>query len=878
MKVFLSVLFLSVSLFAQPQFNSSVPPPSKTLGYELGDRFTSHYLIERYIQALESTVRDRVRVFPYGQTYEGRTLYLVVFSSPENLQKLEEIKANIGKLADPRTTSAREAESIIKNNPAIAWLSYGVHGNEASSPEAALNVMYHLAARTDEEIVSLLRNVVVVIDPLLNPDGHERYVNYQLTRRGVKPVEDRNAVEHNEEAPSGRTNHYYFDLNRDWSWLTQAESRARITAYREWKPQVHVDFHEMGYNSSYFFFPAYKPINKNFPQSTIEWGDIYGKANAAAFDKEGWNYWSGESFDLFYPGYGDSWPSLNGAIGMTYEQAGQVGVRVKRTDETILTLKDRLLHHSATSMATLQTTATYRERRLRDFYDFFRKAIDEGVSGPVKAFIIPEGNDPARTAKLIGRLQMQGVEIEQTTKEFSMEGLNTYFTKGTVSKSFPAGSYVISLNQPSKRLIMTLMEQEPILTDTTFYDISTWALPVAYGVEAYWSAKPVSVPGSLVKEIKPAEGVVAGGKASYAYIIPWNSDNASRALAFLLQSDYKVSVAMQNFTLGGKKFKKGSLVVPINANKPELHEAIQNVARQFHLTISSANTGYTEGGIDLGSDRVVRLKKPKIIVVTNSPVGTESFGAIWSMFDQEYGIDFIPMKISTLRNADLTQYTTMIFPDDNADGNGYRSQLDSVAAQRIKGWIAAGGTFIGIEGGAAFASADRGKIAGVKFKQKKDDDKKKDDGDKKDGKLSEEEVEKRMTVEEKERKHRLEEIPGTMLRVKLDNSHPLGFGYDGSTIAVLKTSSMAFELSDRGYNVGIYTKSPRLSGYLSAENEKKFEETPFLVHERLGLGNIVLFSDDPNFRLFWEGLNKVFLNSVLLMPSIRNVELTVTRH
>jgi hypothetical protein len=257
-------------------------------------------------------------------------------------------------------------------------------------------------------------------------------------------------------------------------------------------------------------------------------------------------------------------------------------------------------------------------------------------------------------------------------------------------------------------------------------------------------------------------------------------------------------------------------------------------------------------------------------------VGTESFGAIWSMFDQEYGIDFVPMKLSTLRSADLSGYTAIIFPDDNADGNGYRSALDSGAVQRIKTWIAAGGTFIGIEGGAVFATADRGKISGVKIKQKKDDDKKKedkDDKDKKEKKLSDEELEKRMTVEEKEHKHRLEEIPGTMLRVKLDASHPLGFGYDGS-IAVFKTSSTVFELSDRGYNVGIYAKSPRLSGYLSAENEKQIEDTPYLVHEQLGSGNIVLFADDPNFRLFWDGLNKVFLNSVLLMPSIRNVTLS----
>ncbi|MBI1805879.1 MAG: peptidase M14, partial [Ignavibacteria bacterium] len=460
MKPFTLLFVLLLTAHAQ-QTSSSIPPPKQILGYELGDRFSSHARIERYILAIRDAASDRVRVIPYGETYEGRTLYLVVVSSPENLNHLDDIKANIHKLSDPRATSDGEAERIIGSSPAIAWLSYGVHGNEASSPEAALSVLYQLASRTDAEMMTLLKNLVVVIDPLLNPDGHERYVNYETTRSGVKPIDDKNAVEHNEDWPSGRTNHYFFDLNRDWAWLTQRESQARIMAYQEWKPQVHVDFHEMGYNSSYFFFPAFKPINKNFPKNTVEWGEIYGRANAAAFDKQGWSYWSGESFDLFYPGYGDSWPSLNGAIGMTYEQAGQVGVSVKRSDETILTLKDRLEHHAATSLATLKATADNREKRLRDFYQFFKQAISEGISGPVKAFIVNPAKDPSRAAKMISLLSKQGVEISQAQREFSVDGLSTYFSKTTTSKQFPPGSYIIPLSQPAKRLIMSLMEQEP---------------------------------------------------------------------------------------------------------------------------------------------------------------------------------------------------------------------------------------------------------------------------------------------------------------------------------------------------------------------------------------------------------------------------------
>ena len=878
MKNLLLLFVFVLSVNAQPTFNPKIASPKQVIGYELGEEFTSHLKIEKYIHALRDLAADRVRVFPYGESYEGRNLYLVVISSVENLNRLDDIKSNIQKLSDPRTMNGEQAENIIKSSPAIAWLSYNVHGNEASSSEAALDVMYQLAARTDDEIKFLLDKLIIVIDPLLNPDGHERYVNFQTTRAGIKPIEDRAAAEHSEDWPSGRSNHYFFDLNRDWAWLTQKETQARIKVYQEWKPQVHVDFHEMGYNSSYFFFPSFKPINKNLPKSTIEWGEIYGKANANAFDEKGWSYWSGEVFDLFYPGFGDSWPSLNGAIGMTYEQGGQVGLRVKRNDETILTLKDRLEHHAVTSIATLKATAENREKQLRDFYQFFKEAINEGRNGPIKAFIVDPSKDPARSAKMVMLLQQEGVEISQAQNEFTLGGLSTYFLKKDISKQFPAGSYIISLDQPSKRLIMALMEQEPAITDTFFYDISTWALPIAYGVETYWTGKPVSVSASEIHNIEMPPGLVIGGRASYAYLFKWNSNDAIKGLVWLLQHDYKTHVAMKDFTSHKEKFGRGTIIVPVSGNPKEIHEQIQELTLKFHLTIYAAQSGYTEQGINLGSDRAVRLKKPKIIVATNNPVASESFGAIWSMFDNQYGIDFVPMKLDRLRSIDLHDYTAIVFPDDWGNGYGYKSQLDSNTVQKIKTWISAGGTFIGIEGGAAFASASIGKIASVKIKEKKkvEDEKKKEDkkdDSKKEEKLSEEELEKRMTVEEKERKQRMEYIPGTMLRVKLDGSHPMGFGYD-SIIAVLKTTNTIYELSSNGYNVGIYTKSPRLSGYLSKENEKRLEETPFLVHEQLGAGNIILFADDPNFRLFWENLNKVFLNSVLLMPSIRDVTMT----
>jgi hypothetical protein len=863
----LLLLFAALPSVAQQQIPSGIPSPREILGYDLGDRYSSHDAIERYVTALHGAAPDRIAVIPYGESYERRSLFLVVITSPDNLKSLGSIRGNIHKLTDPRGITGSEADRIIESTPPVVWLSYGVHGNEASSSEAALNVMYRLLAAGDSATSALLRSVVVVIDPLLNPDGHERYVNFQTTHTGLAPVEDRAAAEHNEDWPSGRTNHYLFDLNRDWAWMTQQESRARVKIYREWMPQVHVDFHEMWYNSSYFFFPSFKPVNKNFPASTVAWGKIFGKANAAAFDNNGWSYYSGESFDLFYPGYGDSWPSFHGAIGMTYEQAGQTGLTVRRADDTFLTLKDRLEHHSAASFATLQTAAEHRQGLLRDFYRYFLNAITEGAGGTVKEFFVDPSRDPSRAAKMITLLLDQGIEVRRSATPFTATSLHGYFSGGTGSHEFPAGSYIIPMNQPARNLAMALLEPEPVFSDTFFYDISTWCLPLACGVETFWSGKEAGAAFNAIAAAAPPAGDLTGAPAAYAYLMPWSSNDAIGALAGLLQRGLIVKVALRPFALGGLHYPRGTLIIPVAGNPARLDTILRPVAQRFHINLTGTNTGFAEEGIDLGSDRAVRLKKPNIIVATNAPVNPESFGAIWSMFDTRYHIPFVPMKLQQIKNTDLHDYTVIIFPDDNAGGRGYKSQFDSAAVQKLRSWVAGGGTFIGIEGGAAFASIS--KLASLKIKEKEKDSK----DSTKPGQLSEEDREKRMTVEEKERKERLESIPGTILRVKIDTSHPLGFGYD-TAIAVFKSAETVYDLSEHGYNAGIYAKAPRMSGYISAENEKLVRETPFVVHEQLGTGNLVLFADDPNFRLFWDGLNKLFFNSVLIMPSIRNVMMT----
>ncbi|HEY4613488.1 MAG TPA: M14 metallopeptidase family protein [Bacteroidota bacterium] len=367
-------------LFPGGTYNSAVPTPQSVLGYEIGDRFTDFRSLERYIDKLVAS-SDRIKRITYGSTNEQRPLQLLIISSPQNLTRLDEIKAGNKKLTDPRTLKSKaEAEQLINSLQGIVWFSYGVHGNESSSPEAAILTAYQLCAGTDERTKNILDNLVVLIDPAVNPDGRERYVQWANAATGIKPNTNPDAYEHSEPWPSGRTNHYFFDLNRDWAWQTQRETQARIPLYRTWMPHAHVDFHEMGYTSTYFFFPAAAPIHAEFPPEVKKWGAIYGKGNAEAFDKLGSGYYTAEFFDLYYPGYGDSWPTFNGAIGMTYEQAGGANVAIKKPDGTLLTLRQRALNHFTTGIATLETTVRHKQERLQDFFWILGIRIEKPVA------------------------------------------------------------------------------------------------------------------------------------------------------------------------------------------------------------------------------------------------------------------------------------------------------------------------------------------------------------------------------------------------------------------------------------------------------------------------------------------------------------------
>jgi hypothetical protein len=850
------------SFFPGGTYDPKVPTPRSVLGYGIGERFTDYRGLETYIDKLVSS-SDRVKRFFYGETNESRPLQALVISSAKNLSRLDEIKAANKRLTDPRTLGSKsEAESIISNLPVIVYLSYGVHGNEASSTEAAMLMAYQLCASTDERTQEILENAVVLLDPNVNPDGRERYVEWVNSTLGVRPNTDPIAIEHSEQWPGGRTNHYYFDLNRDWSWQTQKETRARVRFYREWMPHVHVDYHEMGYSSTYFFFPAAVPFHESLPPEVKEWELIFGKGNAEAFDKLRIPYFVGEEFDMFYPGYGDSWPTFNGAIGMTYEQAGgsRAALAVRRPDGKVLTLRERARNHFVTGFATLETSVKHRKRRLEDFYEFWETAL-KGQER-TKGYVVREGNDPLRAAQLVTTLLEQGIEVYQLQESTSFDA-QRFFTPKASKENFPKGTYYVSTEQPEGRLASALLEPTTVARDTFFYDVSAWSLPIASGLQAYSTTSPLPPTATKVPGPPHIVGKIIGDKHPYAYLIPWERNNAVKLIWQLLDKKYSLSVARKSFETSDRWFGPGTVVIIAGLNDDSLDVDIERFASLDGVDVYAVGTGLTERGISLGSGNITPIKKPEIAVVTGSPVSSTDYGELWFLFEQELQIPFTGIRATDVGSADLSNFDVLLLPD----GNNYQSVFDSSKVDKLKRWAQAGGVLIGIEGGAQFLTKSKSGITPEVLKtEKQEADKSKEE---KEAEKAKKDSTMRQSLLEREQNDRLERIPGTIFRVIVDTTDPTGYGYS-KEVYVFKSNGPPYELSDAGHNVARYAKAnPLVSGYVPNEKAEKIADAAYILDFRIGQGHAVLFTENVAFRRFWTGLQKLLLNSIFFLPQPR---------
>lgn len=824
-RILLALAFVTIGISS---LTAQIKSPEAFLGYPLGSKFTPHHQIIAYFKYVAS-MNKNIQLIDYGKTYENRPLMVAVISSKENMDRIEEIRKNNISL------SRAEAKASTANQPAILWLSYNVHGNESSSSEVSMKTLYTLAEGTYAQTKEWLKNTVVVVDPCLNPDGRERFVNYYNAVAGTTPNSDPAAREHAEPWPRGRVNHYYFDLNRDWAWQTQIETQQRLALYHLWMPEVHVDFHEQSYNEPYYFAPAAEPVHQDITAFQKEFQITAGKNNAKYFDQNGWQYFTKERFDLLYPSYGDTYPLYNGAIGMTYEQGGiGAGLSVKTANGDTLTLYDRIDHHFTTSMATLETVSGNASKLVTEFKKYFDQSMAT-APGSYKSYVVRADN--------LGRLKKMAELLTKNHIEYAFGGDKTvnglsFETKKTTSFTLRRNDLVVNLKQPAAVLANVLFEPETKVTDSNTYDITAWALPYVYGLNAYAVKEAVSGAFSTMED--KSENVVTAVKP-YAWILPWNALEDAKILIALQQSNIKVRLSEQPFTSGGKVYPEGSLLIYRLENEKlnkDVAARIVHISKTFNKNFDSISSGFVDKGKDFGSGVYPLLTVPKVAVVSGPDVSSHSVGEIWHFFEQElnYPLNIIPEQ--KLGSLDLATTNVLILPD----GDYMRKNIE-----KLEGWINRGGKVIVME--EAINS-----VIGIRpFEIKKKDS---DSADKKE--------EWSRTYGEKDKDDMKDAIPGAIYKVSIDKSHPMAMTL-GAYYYTLKTDDKIYEPLTNGWNVGVLKPNSYVAGVVGENVRKKLNKGLLFGVQPSERGNIVYLSTDVLFRSFWEGGKQLFVNTLFLI-------------
>ncbi len=839
---------------ALPPLDPEVPSPASFLGYPLGGRFTHYSGVLAYLQRL-AEASPRVAIRPYGETYEGRPLELVAISSPENIERLEEIRLRHLRLAAPASLAPEEQEALTFTQPAIVWLAYGVHGNESSSAEAAMGAAYVLAAaRGDWE--RLLREVVVLIDPLSNPDGRERYVSAYEQRRGPAPDPDPTAAEHVEPWPGGRFNHYLIDLNRDWAWASQRETRHRVAAFRQWEPQVYVDFHEMGSGSTYFFPPAAEPVNPAIDKRVLAWLSVFGRANSRAFDSQGWIFYNAQRYDLFYPGYGDSYPALRGAVGMTYEMAGggRAGEVLRLPDGSLLTLADRLARHLTSSITTVQTAAENRVALLKDYV-----AVRRAASTHLAQSVLWEPGQPEGRA-LAELLAFHGIEVNQLLADSEL--LARPGAGGAEEKRrFPNGTYVVSTAQPLAALVDALMRIESPLPpefverqrqrvaeslDTEFYDITAWSLPLAYNVSTWWieGEAPAAMP------MRAAVGGLAGA-GEVGYLLAPQGVASFRFGAALGREGIRSRLALVRFEAGGAAYPPGTLFIPRLGNGPHpgtgqnLDERLLGLAAEHRVTLRRVASSATQAGISLGSEDMVPVETSRVGLVGGSGVSATSFGSLWHLLAEGVEMKVRRLELGTVTEA-LADLEVLVLPD----GSDYREVLGEKQTQALAEWVKAGGILVAL--GDALTWADEAGLLPIETWKPPEDD-----GETHEGGATLSPLAARPLS-----------TPGAILSTSVRATHPMAAGVPAAPPVLFSGSTIVLPtLPPEETVLTVAAEKPVASGLVWEEARERLAGSLLVADHPSGKGRVIGFSQDPAFRLLFRGTMPLFLNAVMYGPS-----------
>ncbi|MCX2453012.1 M14 family metallopeptidase [Pedobacter sp. PLR] len=828
----LSFLLLLIGLKpAEAQLRS----PEEFLGYPLGSKFTPHYKVLEYFKYLGSTNKN-IKIQKYGKTYEGRELLVAMISAKDNMDNLEGIRKQNLSLSNAEKNNGNTEKPFIKGKqPAILWLSYNVHGNEASSTETALKMLFTLAEAKSVNVQNWLKNTVVIIDPCLNPDGRERYLNFFGSVTGIQPNPNPMAREHIEPWPGGRSNHYYFDLNRDWAWQSQVETQQRLDLYQDWMPEVHVDFHEQSYNDPYYFAPAAEPIHQDITPWQRNFQITVGKNNAKYFDQNGWQYFTKEQFDLLYPSYGDTYPLYNGAIGMTYEQGGiGAGLMVTTIDGDTLTLKDRIAHHFTTGMATLETVSNHADQLVEEFGKYFEKGLTN-PPGAYKSFVIKAQN-PYRLEKLAGLLKKNHIQFAYgLDKE-----LTGYSYENRKSERFKVerNDLVINLNQPRAVLANVLMEPQTTVSDSNTYDITAWALPYAYGLPAFAIVETIKGRFAEPEENREAFPVV---QKPYAWIFPWSGLPDAQLLMELQKENIKVRIAEEPFTIAGRKFGLGSLLVYRTENErfiPTLTGKIAAIEKKTKKSFYPAASGFVDRGKDFGSSSYRILKVPKVAIVAGPESSAYSVGEVWHFLEQELNYPVNLIALRNIENINLDKINVLILPD----GNYPVETMD-----KLEDWIKIGGKVILLED--AIQSVTDSRLFEVKKKEE----------------LKEEEILINPALYANRNSIDMSDaIPGAIFKVHLDAGHPLSTGL-GTYYYALKTDDHIYAPLNRGWNVGMLKSDSYVAGVAGKKVLKTLSSGMTLGVQSLGKGTIIYIGTNVLFRSFWENGKQLFLNALFLV-------------
>ncbi len=862
---------LTPALSPGTAYDPTIPTIKQVLGYEHGEQITTPENVETYLRALAAAAPDRARLTEYARSWQDRPLWLFIVGNRERMARIDAIKAGRRDLADPRRATAADVDRIVREQPVITALLHSVHGNENSGVDAALAEAYHLlAAQGDPSVDLIMRESIVLIDPMQNPDGRARFIASHSNAQAMQPDEDPVAAEHDEGWPGGRTNHYLFDLNRDWFPQNHPESQGKVRFLLEWLPQVTVDLHEMGGESQYYFPPAASPNTPNTTQAQKDWMVTFGKANAARFDERGFQYFIRETYDSFYPGYGASWPFFIGSLGKTFEMAGTRGLAYRRSDGTLLTYRDGVVRHFTAAIQTAATAAANREKMLRDFVDYRRSAVTEGGT---TEYVLAAGIDAARTARLARLLAQNGLEVRRIDAPVNVGG-----------RDIAAGSFVVPLAQPMGRLVKTLLDPHVSMGDEfiaeqdrrrklrlndQIYDITSWSLPLLYDVDLIVSDRPTGAKTSLWTAAIPLRDVVQPlPAAKVGYLIPWGAGLAT-AMRDLTHAGVTVRVSGAPFTLGGRQYGLGTAIIRKEENPQQALESLARVVSlQHELELIPIDTAWVDAGISLGSASVRIVKTPRVLMLWDTP--TQSLSAGWARFSLErrFKQPVTIVRGSSFGRARLANYDVIILPAGN-----YGSVLSGATLDRVREWMRTGGTLITL-GEASRWAASAGLLETVTELRDGSPDRPAATGSgagaATGGASARATAPYDYDAAITPARERPEATSGVIARVRLNMEHWLSSGTDGEIAAMVEGDRVFKPLTlDRGTNVGVYADEANLvaGGLVWPDVRNQLARKAFLMHQPVGQGHLIAFAEDPNFRGFTELTQMLLMNAVLFGPS-----------